>query len=188
MSSLTKSALRLFACFFSLAMIALTLSGETLAAHPVVFTTLALTAFGLSVHLSLRHAVGEVNDGLVARVLLLGRDRAAFVRSAACIGLLVVMAAVLAPSAAVSGHSYWSLLPLVAVVAAILAAMAYAVHLFTADAERALHLLRQRNEAYLGSAAASRASASIPAQSPLTILPFGATQLPPTQTVFGSPR
>ncbi len=39
-----------------------------------------------------------------------------------------------------------------------------------------------------GSAAASRASASIPAQSPLVILSLGATQLPPTQSVFGSDR
>lgn len=43
--------------------------------------------------------------------------------------------------------------------------------------------MRQR-----ASAAASRASAVIPAQSPLTIFPFGATQLPPTQSVFGSDR
>lgn len=39
-----------------------------------------------------------------------------------------------------------------------------------------------------GSAAASRASASIPAQSPLAILSLGATQLPPTHSVFGSDR
>lgn len=39
-----------------------------------------------------------------------------------------------------------------------------------------------------GSAAASRAKASIPAQSPLAILSLGATQLPPTHSVFGSDR
>lgn len=43
-------------------------------------------------------------------------------------------------------------------------------------------------QSYRDSAAASRASAVIPAQSPLAIFPFGATQLPPTQRMFGNDR
>ncbi len=49
-------------------------------------------------------------------------------------------------------------------------------------------ILRTGVPRYRGNAAASRASASMAAQSPAAILSFGATQLPPTHSTFGRDR
>ena len=188
MSSLAKSALSGFAFLFGTATILRVLLDGVIGQVPFGHPLVSLIAFAAAVQVSVAHVAGQANDGLVARVLMLRRGRRAFVlRSAllatALYAVTTVIPAAVATGTAVTSGVIWLLPMLMAQV--VLGAVLFAA---ATDAEKAFDRLRAAQGAYRGSAAASRASASIPAQSPLTILPFGATQLPPTQTVFANPR
>lgn len=188
MSPLSRSAVSVFAFSFGSATLLRVIADPAIGQIPYAHITLSIGVFALSVHLALRHAVGPINDGVVARVMMLGRDRRAFVLRAGLLGTMIYVATSILPAVAASGQVDWTLAPMALVLLVLHLAIASALHWEAVNPGKAFDQLRNAQGAYRGSAAASRASASIPAQSPLTILPFGATQLPPTQTVLGSPR
>lgn len=152
--------------------------------------TLSLLPVGLVAGAATRVA-GPADDGHVARVLALRRRSLPLAAGIAAISALLASPRVLAlvPAEGPPGAILPSLaLPagqvaLTGLLAAIVLSQVTRPDRAIARAASAARAARQR-----ASAAASRASAVIPAQSPLTIFPFGATQLPPTQSVFGSDR
>lgn len=151
-----------------------------------------IALFGFSVNAACRHIYdpgpeAEGADREVQRLLALRRHRGRYSVLAASVGLAVCAAALLQGDEGLPG------LGVISIAYTIMLMLAWlAVSLAASD--RAVHeALARRSEAEPGtaqraSAAASRAKASIAAQSPAATRSPGATQLPPTQRTLARAR
>jgi hypothetical protein len=151
-----------------------------------------IALFGFSVNAACRHIYdpgpeAEGADREVQRLLALRRHRGRYSVLAASVGLTVCAVALLQGDRGLPGLGVisiaYTIMLMLAWLAVSLAASDRAVHEALARRGEAEPAAAQRD-----SAAASRASASIAAQSPATTRSLGATQLPPTQRTLARAR
>lgn len=194
MRHLSQHAVQVFAQSFSALIIAigaLALASTTTGighSYPAAGRILAIAAFWFAFHHAVAVSLGQLNSGHLARALILRRDARQFIVSTVGIATAVWLIGAVALSWTLDADPVVPHPLRLVVMVALQATIAIGVFSRMTDPVRAVARVQRAECPYRAKPAASRASAVMPAQSPLTIFPLGATQLPPTQTVFGKDR